>query len=118
MFSDLVVSKAILPFYRTSVHHFTTGCILLKFSVIVFRAFLTIFRLKFDLCELKFYDRILCSERRKCHFRGSNFKNFPGENTPGPPKHMEALQYATVRFLPRSAPELSCWSERVLNDRN
>jgi hypothetical protein len=54
------------------------------------------YRFKFFTCFPKMQQIILwlwymnwnnrvCSERRKSHFRGSRFQNFPGEDTPGPP---------------------------------
>ena len=68
--------------YSFGIFHFGKRYILSKFSIIVFHAFPSIICLKFDPSKLKFYDRISCSERRKWHFRGSNFKNFPGEHAP------------------------------------
>ena len=41
--------------------------------------------LKYGVINDELYDRIRCSELRKWHFRGSNLKNFPGGNAPGPP---------------------------------
>ena len=40
-------------------------------------------KLRFDfMYELQ---RTAPSERRKSHFRGPRFQNFPGEDSPGPP---------------------------------
>ena len=71
--------------YSFGIFYFGKRYILSKFSIIVYHAFPSIICLKLDPSKLKFYDRILCSERRKWHFRGSNFKNFPGEHAPDPP---------------------------------
>ena len=37
------------------------------------------------------WNKRVFSERRKSHFRGSRFQNFPGEDTPGPPYKCEVL---------------------------
>ena len=37
------------------------------------------------------WNKRVCSERRKSHFRGSRFQTFPGEDTPGPPYRCEVL---------------------------
>ena len=52
--------------------------------------------LKYGVINDELYDRIRCSELRKWHFRGSNFKNFPGGNAPDPPN------YARFWSAPRS----------------
>ena len=90
--------------YSFGIFYFGKRYILSKFSIIVFHAFPSIICLKLDPSKLKFYDRIPCSERRKWHFRGSNFKNFPGEHAPGPPLLVKTCEHATVRFSARSAP--------------
>ena len=70
------VTAGLKPVYSFGIFYFGKPYILSKFSIIVFRAFPSIICLEFDPSKLKFYDRIPCSERRKWHFRGSNFKNF------------------------------------------
>ena len=68
--------------YSFGIFHFGKRYILSKFSIIVFHAFPRIICLKFDPSKLKFYNRIPCSERRKWHFRASNFKNFHAPGSP------------------------------------
>jgi hypothetical protein len=62
--------------------------------------------LKYGVINDELYDRIRCSELRKWHFRGSNFKNFPGGNARlGPPNYARFWSaprqgvVATVRVL-------------------
>ena len=40
------------------------------------KCFFAIFCLKYGLVKAIFYGMTQCSERQKCHFRASNFKNF------------------------------------------
>jgi hypothetical protein len=66
------------------------------------------YRFKFFTCFPKMQQIILwlwCmnwnkrvhSERRKSHFRGPRFQNFPGEDTPGPPCKCEFLGISQLR---------------------
>jgi hypothetical protein len=66
------------------------------------------YRFKFFTCFPKMQQIILwlwCmnwnkrvrSERRKSHFRGPRFQNFPGEDTPGPPYKCEVLGISQLR---------------------
>jgi hypothetical protein len=57
------------------------------------------YRFKFFTCfsknAAKFWymnwNKRVRSERKKSHFRGPRFQNFPGEDTPGPPYKCEVL---------------------------
>ena len=49
------------------------------------KCFFAIFCLKYGLVKAIFYGIMQCSERQKCHFRASNFKNFPGGGMPPDP---------------------------------
>ena len=55
-----------------------------------------LFCLKYGLVKAIFYGMMQCSERQKCHFGASNFKNFPGGMPPHPPS------YAGARILLQS----------------
>ena len=39
------------------------------------------------------------SERRKSHFRGPRFQNFPGEDSPGPPLQVRGLVHQSTKTL-------------------
>ena len=69
-------------------------CCLNFFQLI--KCFFAIFCLKYGLVKAIFYGMMQCSERQKCHFRASNFKNFPGGMPPDPPS------YAGPRILLQS----------------
>jgi hypothetical protein len=43
------------------------------------------------------WNKRVCSERRKSHFRGPRFQNFAGEDTPGPPTN--AKSYVCISQL-------------------
>ena len=61
---------------------------------------------------VNFCRKIDSPNRRKWHLRGSSFRNFPGEHTPGPPeltrgsaaRGRRTPKYDTVRFQAGSAP--------------
>jgi hypothetical protein len=60
------------------------------------------------------WNKRVCSERRKSHFRGSRFQNFPGEDTPGPPYRCEVL------CMHQSAQELDpplVYMQQILYDK-
>ena len=62
------------------------------------------------------YGMMQCSERQKCHFRASNFKNFPGGMPQDPPS------YAGPRILLQSDfklnPLLNFFRKTILIEKN
>ena len=72
-------------------------CCLNFFQLI--KCFFAIFCLKYGLVKAIFYGMMQCSERQKCHFRASNFKNFSGGACPRTPLVMRDLGFCYSQIL-------------------